>query len=184
MKCALSAKCNEGRFVLVESLASSAAVPPEPQQQLDGRQRRVGGGPAASADLVRPDAPKAIATMIKGLVRGAGRAGAAGALCSTALLVDCGEHARDGGRPLRVAAASVGGCEVMSVEELTVYHVLKYNALVVTRPALALLTSRLASPSHRNKLPAKKRWWEKELRDMEQAAAALLSGSLPRKVNE
>ena len=170
MKCALSAKCNEGRLVVVESLSS------------------VGGAPVRT---------RAIAPMITSLMQGAGRNAAAASFpprtpaglaaagrasapaatevgrCTTALLVDCGEYSKDGGRTLRNASGMMSGVEVMAVEDLTIYHILKYNALIISKPALSRLTKRLASPPHRNRLPIKSAWWAKEMDEFQRAAEEL-----------
>ena len=162
MKCALSAKCNEGRMVVVDSLASV--------QQ-------------------RPVETRAMKPMITALMRGAGKtAGAAvsgiesgltttrasvPAACRTALLVDCGEYGDDGGHALRKAAGMISGVEVMGVDDVTVYHILKYNALIISRPALERLGNQLVSPQHRNRIPARRIWWEREMKEFAKAAEEL-----------
>jgi ribosomal protein L4 len=159
MKCALSARCNEGRIVVVDSLASV--------------QRR-------------PVGTRAMKPMITALMRGAGRtagrgaaasgsspAEASGPACRTALLVDCGVFGEDGGNALRKAAETISGVEVMGVDDVTVYHVLKYNVLVISKPALDRLSDQLASPRHRKRISARQRWWERELKEFAKAKEEL-----------
>lgn len=139
MKCALSAKCNEGRMVVVDSLASLRGAPVHVKTMLP---------------------------LLQTLVKGAGG--------RTALLVDSGERSDDGGRQLRTAAGMISGVEVMSAHELTVYHLLKYNVLLISKPALEALTSQLVNPRHRRRQPLRNAWWKREVQEFQKAAAELL----------
>lgn len=134
-----------------------------------------------------PVRTRAMVPMITALMQGAGRTAAAvagasstpsaatssGPACRTALLVDCGEFGEDGSRALRNAAGMVSGVEVMSVDDLTVYHILKFNVLIISKPALGRLSKQLAFPSHRNKMPAKRKWWARELKEFQKATEEL-----------
>ena len=162
MKCALSAKCNEGRMVVVDSLSSvwgSAVRPKAMVPMITSLMQGAGSRPASSASAASSTA--AVAAAVK-----------------TALLVDSGEFGLDGGRALRTAAAMIRGVEVMGLDDITVYHVLKYNVLIISKPALVLLSKQLANPPHRNRLPLKKAWWGRELKEFEKAAAELRGGSI------
>lgn len=142
MKCALSAKLNEGRMVVVDSLACMHGAPVKPR-------------------MLAPRLEELVAQLSS---RGS----------RTALMVDLGESDRDGGRPLRNAAGtSKLRCEVLSVDQLTVYHVLKYQALVISRPALARLAETLRNPPHRNRMPLRMAWWARERSAFDQAVQEL-----------
>ncbi|GAX84815.1 hypothetical protein CEUSTIGMA_g12236.t1 [Chlamydomonas eustigma] len=149
MKCALSAKCNEGRLVVVDSLAAIAGTPVRPQ---------------------------VLPAMIKGLCKLPSKGGLVP--CKTALLIDCGEFSRDGGQALRAAAGDLEHAEVMSLHDLTVYHVLKYNVLIATREAIACLEDTLSNPPHRNKLPRKRKWWMNEKEVFQKALQEIMEADI------
>ncbi|MEW5299683.1 MAG: hypothetical protein WDW38_004264 [Sanguina aurantia] len=111
VKCALSAKINEGRLVIVDSL--------QPASHKTS---------AMSATL---------------------RALLSGTPGSSVLLVDTGLTGGDGGEVLRKAVGSLPWAEVMAVEDLTVYHLLKYHILVLSLPAAKLIEAMLAAPVRR-----------------------------------
>jgi ketol-acid reductoisomerase len=64
------------------------------------------------------------------------------------------------------------------MHDLTVYHVLKYNVLVMTREAVARLQDLLSNPSHRNKLPKKRRWWANEKKVFQEALQEIMDADV------
>eukprot|EP00798_Chlamydomonas_sp_ICE-L_P023669 gene23669-9204_t len=141
LKCALSAKANEGRLVIVDSL-----VPPE-------------------------SAPKT-ALMKHRLERIM-----SGMYAETALLVDTDKRGSDGGVMLRRAAGNLPYINVMMVDEVTVYHLLKSHALIITRPALKQIADNLAALAHPHRKPLRHAWWRKQQAAYKSAAQELLAAS-------
>jgi large subunit ribosomal protein L4 len=132
-KCALSAKANEGRLVVVENLVPPARLGP------DG-QLRVRTKPTADT--------------LKMLLEGVpGR---------TVLLVDSGEDAADGGVALRQGARNLPWVCILPWQRLTVYHLMKYNALVITQPALAAVVARLRVPPTTDGVELRRAAWRVE----------------------
>ncbi|KAG1663023.1 hypothetical protein FOA52_016038 [Chlamydomonas sp. UWO 241] len=105
------------------------------------------------------------------LLRGLATLSASG---TTTLFVDCGETDPQGGRPLRTAAAVVPGVAVLSTEQLTVYHSLRYHVLVITARALRQLEHGLVDhPRHRMRAPLRAAWWRREVEAFDKSAAEL-----------
>ncbi|KAG2453609.1 hypothetical protein HYH02_001825 [Chlamydomonas schloesseri] len=197
MRCALSAKINEGRFFVVDDLINLRAAP---LQDADDAAAAAAAAPALPsgylADLPRPGGSSASRSSSSssgsnparwsrhGLapadrtIREYGelkqRLGALTACSygSTWLLVDSGEGGRDGGLRLRKLLKCSVVMEVVSPEELTVYHVLKYHRLVVTRDALQRISEALTRP-HRVTKPVKHAWWTRRRQAVEAAVQEL-----------
>lgn len=91
---------------------------------------------------------------------------------SSVLLVDTGAKSSDGGAVLRKSVGSLPWAEVMAVEDLTVYHLLKYHILVLSLPAAkeieAMLSRRVRTFSD-----LRQRVWLKRQTDFKEAAAEL-----------
>ncbi|EFJ40827.1 mitochondrial ribosomal protein L4 [Volvox carteri f. nagariensis] len=144
MRCAITAKIHEGRFFVVDNFlrvpgpsGSSSAGSASNSVNALGEQVRVRDYSELKQRLARVTA---------------------GSFGSTWLLVDSGEAGRDGGVQLRKWLKGRMVMEVLAPEQLTVYHVLKYHRLVVTRAALESLAEQLTKP-HRVRKPAKLAWW-------------------------
>mmetsp|Transcript_4760 Transcript_4760/g.8268 ORF Transcript_4760/g.8268 Transcript_4760/m.8268 type:complete len:345 (-) Transcript_4760:413-1447(-) len=146
-KCALSAKANEGRLKVVDSLVPESA----------------GVGP----DGVPRVKTKGTMLQLRALL--------AGMPHETALLVDCGEEALDGGQALRRGARNLPWVAIMPWQQLTVYHLLKHQALVITKPALLAMTHRLQQPpaslrpGERHRLA----WWQQQQRSYQEVLKSL-----------
>mmetsp|Transcript_26890 Transcript_26890/g.58691 ORF Transcript_26890/g.58691 Transcript_26890/m.58691 type:complete len:348 (+) Transcript_26890:33-1076(+) len=140
MKCALSAKCNEGRLVIVDSLALEPGTPLKTKEMVQRLDSLMAGVPG-----------------------------------STALLVDSGPRSVDGGPVLRRVARNIDSVDVMAVEDMTVYHMLKRHALIITKPALDQLVSSLTEPQTPRKKPLRAAWWQRQQAAFDQATADLLA---------
>ncbi|GLC37775.1 54S ribosomal protein L4 mitochondrial [Pleodorina starrii] len=167
MRCALSAKINEGRFFVVE----------------DFLRLRGGAEGAAAAAAAAAASPGGGVTSAEPRVRDYNELKqrlnklTAGSFGSTWLLVDSGDGGRDGGARLRKMVKGRVVMEVLAPEQLTVYHVLRYHRLVVTRSALGALAEALTRP-HRVNKPVRYAWWlrrkaalEEAVRELNEAAA-------------
>lgn len=141
MKCALSAKLNEGRLVVVDSLSPSEETP-----KTRDMENRVAG-------LISRMHAK------------------------TALLVDSEDRGCDGGVKLRRSAGNLKGVEIMSVGEVTVYHLLKSHALIISRPALEILGKTLSGPAHPRRKPLRAAWWQQQQMAYKAATEELLAAS-------
>ncbi|PNH11672.1 50S ribosomal protein L4 [Tetrabaena socialis] len=184
MRCALSARINEGRFFVVDDLltihappaeaSAAAAAAPQPASTPDAavaslssnrRSRRTssiaGGSQPSTHSIGTYSELKSRLTRLTG-----------GSVGSTWLLVDSGEAGADGGARLRRQLKCSVVMEVVAPEQLTVYHVLRYQRLVVTRGALAALGEALTAP-HRVRKPVKHAWWSARRAAVEAAVAEL-----------
>ncbi|KXZ52845.1 hypothetical protein GPECTOR_8g228 [Gonium pectorale] len=144
MRCALSAKINEGRFFVVDDFCTIRPPPTEPL---------AGSSSSTATALQRPQPIRDYRELKDRLERLT-----AGSFGSSWLLVDSGETGADGGLKLRKWLKSSVLMKAMSPEELTVYHVLQHHRLVVTRAALEALGEALTRP-HRVAKPVKHAWW-------------------------
>ncbi|KAG2499024.1 hypothetical protein HYH03_003209 [Edaphochlamys debaryana] len=149
MRCALSAKINEGRFFVVDDLLTVR----DPSSTSDSS--------AASSSIRQYRDLKDRLTRLT-----------AGSFGSSWLLVDSGEAGTDGGVRLRKLLKQAVVMEAMAPEQLTVYHVLKYNRIVLTRSALKRLSDMLTRP-HRVPKPAKHAWWQQRKQALEATVAEL-----------
>ncbi|GIL70879.1 hypothetical protein Vretimale_3948 [Volvox reticuliferus] len=161
MRCALSAKVREGRFFVVDDFLRIRA----PTVSLGGP----GAGPnAASTTALCDEARVRDYSDLKQRLTHL----TAGSFGSTWLLVDNGESGRDGGVRLRKWLKGRVMMEVMAPEQLTVYHVLKYHRLVVTRAALGSIVEALSKP-HRMRKLVKHAWWMQRKAQLEASVLEL-----------
>lgn len=145
-KCALSAKANEGRLVLVDSLVPQRIV-------VDG-----------VLTIKTQHTEAQLQALLKGVPH------------SNVLLVDCGEDASDGGAALRRGARNLPWVTIMPWQDITVYHLLKYSALVITCPAAVALAQRLQQPLPQHTLrPRRMLWWKQHKQSYEAELEQLLS---------
>lgn len=183
MKCALSAKINEGRFFVVDDLLTIRSS--TSSSSSDGDAARAPGAswppPGGWAPWARP-----ISGGIPAVSSGAGEYPIThytglkdrlallteGSYGDTWLLVDSGEAGADGGLRLRKLLKSSTLIHAVSAVELNVYDVLKYHRLVVTRGALEQLQAALTRP-HRVSKPVKHAWWERRKAALEAAVQEL-----------
>ncbi|GMH40746.1 hypothetical protein BSKO_08650 [Bryopsis sp. KO-2023] len=68
---------------------------------------------------------------------------------TSVLMIDTGKEADDGGALVRQAGGNISGVEILPVEGLNVYSVLKRDTLVLTRNAVDIATERLTRPIKR-----------------------------------
>ena len=97
----------------------------------------------------------------------------------SALLVYCPEDAADDESRLRRGAGNLDWVHIMSVDQLTVYHILKYQALVLTTTAAQVLAKSLTDPHVRRAPPVKQAWWLKQQEGFEKAAEEIYAAMLP-----
>lgn len=133
LRCALSARAHEDRLHVVDSLIAGV----RDYRMLKDRLLRLTDTRSAAA------AP----------------AGVSGD--PTWLLVDSGPASSDGGAKLRKLLKCSVVMEVLSPEELTVYHILHRQHLVLTRSAAEQLGA-LATAPHRISKPVKHAWWQQQ----------------------
>jgi large subunit ribosomal protein L4 len=94
----------------------------------------------------------------------------------TWLLVDSGPAGSDGGAVLRKWLKCSVVMEVLPPEQLTVYHILRHQRLVVTRAAAQRLAEQVMAP-HRISKPAKHAWWLQRQAAVQAAVDELQAGA-------
>ncbi|KAF5838784.1 hypothetical protein DUNSADRAFT_2247 [Dunaliella salina] len=186
-KCALSAKVNEGRLVLVNSLQ------PEPVYGLPGilpgavvgnssnssssaglndattRRGRIQGGLLKGGKGAPMVKTKATLAQLQALLQGTPP-------YRSALLVDSGPVAADGGEALRKGARNLPWVTIMPWYEITVFDILKHGVLVMTTGAASQLTQRLLRPAlspYQARRPVRLEWWRRQQVALGQALSQL-----------
>lgn len=183
-KCALSAKANEGRLVLVNSLQPEPVLGntlPGPAAAASsngnsaGPSNAIGRGQLQTSGLLKAGkgAPvvktKATLAQLQALLQGTPP-------FRSALLVDSGPIAADGGEALRKGARNLPWVTIMPWYEITVYDILKHGALIMTTSAASQLTQRLLRPAlspYQARRPVRLEWWRRQQVALGQALSQL-----------
>lgn len=99
----------------------------------------------------------------------------------TVLLVDSGVDAADGGELLRRGARNLPEVTIMPWQQVTVYHILKHGALVMTADAAAAIAAKLQEPlaQHAAK-PKRMAWWKEQQQAYQGALEELLAAEPAR----
>eukprot|EP00197_Chlamydomonas_leiostraca_P005908 CAMPEP_0202874660 /NCGR_PEP_ID=MMETSP1391-20130828/25798_1 /ASSEMBLY_ACC=CAM_ASM_000867 /TAXON_ID=1034604 /ORGANISM="Chlamydomonas leiostraca, Strain SAG 11-49" /LENGTH=312 /DNA_ID=CAMNT_0049556151 /DNA_START=183 /DNA_END=1124 /DNA_ORIENTATION=+ len=144
-KSALSARANEGRMIVVDSLA------PEPSAQHGGKVKT-----------------KATEQQLKRLLHSVPY--------KTALLVDSGPYAADGGELLRRGSRNLPWVTILPWQKVTVYHILKHGALIMTADAAAAMAAKLQEPlPHHAARPRRMAWWSEQQKAYRDALTELVA---------